>query len=211
MEVCRWLERDSSPKRNIAILTDSQAAIKALYSTTTSSRLVGQCRDTLNHLGGTLKITLLWVPGHRNIEGNERADGLARQGSALGSPSGNTVGVPLAAVGGRVYSHYLAAAGLRWRRLTSCAKSRRIWPAYNIARSRELLCQMRACMGTMPLGSAYPTTRIAEAAEKEGKPSCTFSAIAQLWLESGCGHWVNHSLGTSVRFLAAGSESCFPS
>ena len=160
LEVCRWLERDSSPKRNIAILTDSQAAIKALYSTTTSSRLVGQCRDTLNHLGGTLKITLLWVPGHRNIEGNERADGLARQGSALGSPSGNTVGVPLAAVGGRVYSHYLAAAGLRWRRLTSCAKSRRIWPAYNIARSRELLCQTRAnafkitavCTGHWPIG-----------------------------------------------------------
>lgn len=54
LEVYRWLERDSSSKRNIAILTDSQAAIKALYSATV------QCRSGLNSVDGTLKVNILF-------------------------------------------------------------------------------------------------------------------------------------------------------
>lgn len=40
-----------SPKRNKVILTADQGAIKALYSVVRSSKLVGQCKDTLNKLG----------------------------------------------------------------------------------------------------------------------------------------------------------------
>lgn len=46
LETCRWLGHEKSPKRNIVILIDSQATIKALYLEENSSRLVGQCRET---------------------------------------------------------------------------------------------------------------------------------------------------------------------
>lgn len=63
-----------------------------------SSSLVGQCRDVLNSLGYTARVTLLWVTvhknietnewivGHKNIDTNEQTDGLAGRSSALGSP-----------------------------------------------------------------------------------------------------------------------------
>lgn len=38
-------------------------------------------------MGGTLKVTLFWFPSHRDIEGYERADRLAKPGSALRSLS----------------------------------------------------------------------------------------------------------------------------
>lgn len=52
-------------RKYIYILSDSQSAIKALNSTQIKSRLV----------------TLMWVPGHRGIASNGKADQLARQSS----------------------------------------------------------------------------------------------------------------------------------
>jgi len=43
-----------------------------------------------------LSINLIWVPGHRNIEGNCIADELARQGTAAGIlRDKDTVGMPM--------------------------------------------------------------------------------------------------------------------
>ena len=65
----------------IRICTDSQAAIMALSSHKVTSRLVWECIKTLNELAEHNKITLMWVPGHCGVEGNEKADELAKQGS----------------------------------------------------------------------------------------------------------------------------------
>jgi ribonuclease HI len=67
--------------QEIAILSDSQAAIRALSSNVISSRLVWDCRDQLNELGTGNRVTLYWVPGHIGVDGNERADELARKGA----------------------------------------------------------------------------------------------------------------------------------
>lgn len=66
LKVCRWLARNSSPKPNTVILIYSQMEIKAWYSVTISSRLVGQCIDALAHWA--LEVILLWDRGHRNIK-----------------------------------------------------------------------------------------------------------------------------------------------
>jgi len=62
------------------IFSDSQAALRALDSYTTNSKAISECRKSLNEMATHLRIKLIWVPGHRNIESNCIADELARQG-----------------------------------------------------------------------------------------------------------------------------------
>ena len=67
--------------QTIMILSDSQAAIKALASPLVKQKLVGNCIVNLNLLSQNNQVTLMWVPGHSNIDGNEEADTLAKTGA----------------------------------------------------------------------------------------------------------------------------------
>jgi ribonuclease HI len=72
---------DSIINRNIIILTDSQALIKAIEKNTISSKTTMECVQKLNTLASrNNKVVIGWVPGHSDIEGNEIADGLAEEG-----------------------------------------------------------------------------------------------------------------------------------
>jgi ribonuclease HI len=75
------LQKDFSAKR-ISICSDSRAALQALTSWKLDSKLVLECRELLQELAGANTLTLVWVPGHSLIEGNENADELARMGSS---------------------------------------------------------------------------------------------------------------------------------
>jgi ribonuclease HI len=68
--------------KRIHILSDSQAALKALIQHQTRSQLVWECKQNLILPAKRNKVTLAWVPGHWRIAGNEKADVLARKGSA---------------------------------------------------------------------------------------------------------------------------------
>jgi ribonuclease HI len=67
--------------RNMYILSDSQAAIKALNSSKIYSRMVWECHQSLMTLAASNKAYLMWVPGHTGIHGYETADQLAKMGS----------------------------------------------------------------------------------------------------------------------------------
>jgi ribonuclease HI len=69
--------------KRILIFSDSQAALKALSSPKVMSRLVAECLDALSVLANQNEVTLIWVPGHCGIPGNEKADKLARQGAEM--------------------------------------------------------------------------------------------------------------------------------
>jgi hypothetical protein len=49
----------------------------------TTSPLVNQCQEVLNDISAWHVVGLFWVPGHAGVRGNEIADGLVREGSAL--------------------------------------------------------------------------------------------------------------------------------
>jgi ribonuclease HI len=68
--------------RSIYILSDSQAAIKALNNFQINSKLVLDCHQSLVRLAEHNRFQLIWVPGHMGICGNEMADQLSRQGSS---------------------------------------------------------------------------------------------------------------------------------
>jgi ribonuclease HI len=77
---CENIKRAYRNKR-ILIISDSQAAPKALSSPKVTSRLVAEYLDALSELAGLNEVTPVWVPGHCGILGKE-ADKLARQASA---------------------------------------------------------------------------------------------------------------------------------
>src|SRR5262249_12043648 len=66
----------------LIIFTDSQATLKALRNHKVSSALLSDCFDTLQSVANYRQTSLAWVPGHMGIEGNEKADELARKGSS---------------------------------------------------------------------------------------------------------------------------------
>jgi len=82
---CAQLNIDRMYKRrHIWIMSDSQAAIKALLSPEITSGLVKETLITLNELGRENIVTLIWIPGHTGIPGNEVADALAKDGAYKG-------------------------------------------------------------------------------------------------------------------------------
>lgn len=74
----------STSNKNIYIVSDSQAALKALGSYRITSKLVRNCIESLIVLGTNNRVTLLWVPGHQGVAGNEKADALAKKGAEAG-------------------------------------------------------------------------------------------------------------------------------
>jgi ribonuclease HI len=69
--------------RNIYILSESQANIKALDNCQTNGKFVCNCHQSLMRLAEHKSSQLVWMPGHMGIDGNEIADQLAKQASSL--------------------------------------------------------------------------------------------------------------------------------
>jgi len=69
--------------REILFLVDNQAAIMALGNDKTNSSLVASCRMALAHLSESNQVKISWVPGHSEIQGNEEADSLAKEGTKV--------------------------------------------------------------------------------------------------------------------------------
>jgi ribonuclease HI len=80
--VAATLIQRNTETKEITILSDSQAAIKALMSLTVHKKTTLRCITALNELAVNNNVTIAWVPGHSNIEGNEIADKLANEGNS---------------------------------------------------------------------------------------------------------------------------------
>ncbi|KAJ8940947.1 hypothetical protein NQ318_010148 [Aromia moschata] len=70
-------------KQRSKIISDSQAAVKALGAVEIHSQAVKDCMDSLTQLADHNSIPLKWVRGHQGHEGNERADFLSQKGAEV--------------------------------------------------------------------------------------------------------------------------------
>jgi ribonuclease HI len=87
--------RRAYKNKQILIFSDSHAALKALSSLKVTSELIVKCLNVLSALAGLNEVTLIWVLRNRGILGNEEADKLARQTSAMPLPGPEpALGIP---------------------------------------------------------------------------------------------------------------------
>jgi ribonuclease HI len=109
----------------ILIRSDSQAAIKAISSTTIDSKTVDECRRLLNRLGASNKVSIAWVKAHAQHLGNEQADHLAKLGA------NQVIGPPR-------FKYYEAIASFSYSLL---AKSNQLWQTRWDAQSQHKYVQ----------------------------------------------------------------------
>lgn len=81
IEQCAREMLSHSTGNKLLILSDSQAALKALNNPIIRSRTIGNCAATLCALAANNDVTLGWIPGHSKHVGNEKADHLANEGA----------------------------------------------------------------------------------------------------------------------------------
>lgn len=142
-------------REDITIYVDSQAALKALESNTIKSSLVKSCREVLQALCRQCNtVKLCWVPGHCNIEGNEKADSLAREGSEtdIGSAD-HSVLPPIGIVRNKIDETTRSRVSNIWKTTGTCQVARSLWPEINVKNTRVLLSlnrnNLRIMVGTL--------------------------------------------------------------
>lgn len=151
IELCvRKLEQTHPKRRSIKIFSDSQAALKALGSYRCNSKTIRSCQETLTQLGRSNKVTLVWIPGHSGMEGNETADSLAREGAgssfigpepALGIASSTAKASILAWAESKTLQH--------WQNLPGLVHSKAFIAGPLKSRSKKLLELNRTSLKTL--------------------------------------------------------------
>lgn len=126
LNVACWIIENRWKGRSIGICSDSQAALKAIANPVSSSKLVSECKLKLNSVAKRNRLTLMWVPGHCGVDGNELADELANLGSAT-KPLGPE---PILGISSATLIHWINdyvnnVHTRRWTELSSCKTARR--------------------------------------------------------------------------------------
>ena len=126
--------------RDIFILSDSQAALRALEAVGVRSKLVGECKRLLNELGSRNTINLMWVRGHAGTHGNEEADTLAREGAGLRFHGPEpAVGVPPVLVRNAIREKAKVNHRILWQQTLSCRQCKEFGVDLETKRAKGLV------------------------------------------------------------------------
>ena len=138
-----WLleNADKYKNRQIDFFSDSQACIKAIQKTTTTSSIVAECKDLLFSVNTNLntQVRLFWVRGHNNNTGNELADALAKEGacSTFTGPS-PIIPVSLSYINTTINNFYREKWQDKWNKLASCRQTKIFSPTICAAKAKAI-------------------------------------------------------------------------
>ena len=80
------------------------------------------------------------MPGHSNIEGNDKADELARAGSALDRELADaSINAPMGMVKSGIGKAVFRQASQRWESIGGCRVTKQLWPKYDRGKTSYLL------------------------------------------------------------------------
>ena len=76
-------EHSPEYKTNLVVFTDAKSVLQALDNSNDKDLVIRNLADSISNLITTHKVmvTLQWIPGHSHVQGNEKADELAKQGA----------------------------------------------------------------------------------------------------------------------------------
>jgi ribonuclease HI len=133
------LELDVKDK-NIVMCTDSKSVLNSINNPLTVSKLVKDCKFFLNLLCAANRVSVMWVPGHCDIHGNEVADSLAKAGSQL-SLIGPKPAIPLTflEVKKAIRNYGLYDLKRIWLATPSCRKAKNFIKEPNINQTKYAL------------------------------------------------------------------------
>ena len=77
----QWVQDNCTEPATLRVLSDSQAAINAIFAVNTESKVVNDCKRVLKQSKENHRIGIEWIKGHADHTGNELADMLAKKGS----------------------------------------------------------------------------------------------------------------------------------
>ncbi|XP_011299808.1 uncharacterized protein [Fopius arisanus] len=129
-------------KKHLFVWSGSQAAIKALLKSSADSKLVWETMESPEKLGTSNKVTLAWVPGHEDIQGNEMGDGLAKQG-AINADEATPVGLPHDVGVSHIKEKLRLEQSEQWKDTKICRGTRAIMSGPSQKMSKHLLAMNR--------------------------------------------------------------------
>ena len=86
--IAKHFKDKTKAKKDIVVFSDAKSVLQALESGKFDNSTIRELMKTTDCLIAEhgVKLTLQWIPGHVNIQGNERADTLAKRGASCPQP-----------------------------------------------------------------------------------------------------------------------------
>ena len=133
--------------KHIYFWSDSQAGLNTLNNTKIKSKLVDETLSALYRLTWVNKIRLRWIPGHCDIEGNERADQLAKGAVLRETIAPDAPHLPSCYVASKINKKVMELSSQKWSGVSTCRQTKESLPAINKKVTTELLRQPRSYVG----------------------------------------------------------------
>ena len=130
--------------QQISVYSDSMASLMAIKAMHSTSELVREAKFKWNHLGSKNDVTLHWVKAHVGIEGNERADDLAKEG--INSPLYSTK-ISRASIKSTLDDILLEEWSRKWKMSPDYQDTKRWFPDVIHPHRGKMTCLSRTVLG----------------------------------------------------------------
>ena len=108
-----------------------------------------ECHRSLNEMAKHYKISLIWVSGHQDIEGNCIADELARKGTIIEIHQEKDTIIPIGTCRLLINQKTLRQAEHRWKNAANCEIAKQTWPCHNLKPTKTILSLRKSDVKTL--------------------------------------------------------------